>query len=264
MKKYLTYFIVSFKAFSTYKADFLVGIIFNLAFFFIYLAVWKAVFTGTSGTEINTYTLASTITYYFIVTMIFRFDVTDRIWMGQEIWNGNFTNDLVKPWNAIGINILVTLSELLIELMLFLPFAALIFIIAHDLIILPSVLYGFLFVGTLILGIFLNFMINLCLHALTFHFGDQEGNISLVNYLISFLAGSFFPLAFLPGPIKDFFMSLPFRFLFDFPANVFLGKIPVTEVYSGWIQMFGWGMLFMGLLIFIYKTGLKKYTGTGR
>lgn len=264
MKKYLTYFNVSFRAFFTYKADYLVGIIFNLVFFFIYFSLWKAIYSSNGAAIIDNFTLANTITYYFIVTLIFRFDVTDNIWLGSDIWNGQLTNDLVKPWNVIWVHVLTTISTQAIEFLLYIPFAIFIFVFAFSYILIPAPIFILLFFITLLFGIFLNFVINLSIHALTFHFGDQEGNIGLVNYLISFLAGGIFPLAFLPEKIKPFFMSLPFRYLFDFPANVFLGKIAYTDIYIGWLQMFLWGLIFLAALLIIFQTGLKKYSGTGR
>jgi ABC-2 type transport system permease protein len=264
MKKYFSYFIVSFNAFFTYKADFLIGIIFNLVFFFIYFALWKTIYTGTGQEAISNYSLASTVTYYFIVTLIFRLDVSGRIWLGNDIWSGSYTNDLVKPWNAITIQILTTLSELAIEIMLYMPFAIFIFVFAFNYLILPSPIIFMFFLITLLLGIFLNFVINLSIHSLTFHFGDQEGNANLINYLISFLAGGIFPLAFLPENIKQVFMALPFRYLFDFPANIFLGKVDTGSLYIGWLQMIIWILIFLVVFLIIYKKGLAKYTGTGR
>jgi len=264
MKKYLAYFIVSFRSFSTYKADFLVGIIFNLVYFFIYFSLWKAIYSSSGNALIGTYTLASTITYYFIITLIFRLDISGKIWLGSDVWDGYFTNDLVKPWNAIAVHTLITLSDLAIEIMLYLPFAAIIFMFAFNYILLPTFAMFIFFLITLILGIFLNFTINFCIQALTFHFGDQEGNTNLINYIISFFAGGIFPLAFLPENLRNIFMSLPFRYLFDFPANVFLGKISVSEIWIGWAQMLIWGLIFALVFKFIYSTGLKKYTGTGR
>lgn len=264
MKKYLTYFDVSFRAFFTYKADFLVGIIFNLVYFFIYFALWRAIYAGSGETTIANYTLTSTITYYFVVTFIYRLDISSRIWLGNDIWNGSFTNDLVKPWNAITVQILTTLSELAIEILLYIPFAIFIFLFAFNYMLLPGAAMILFFFITLVLGIFLNFAINLAIHALTFHFGDQEGNANLINYLISFFAGGIFPLAFLPLHLKSIFLALPFRYLFDFPANIFLGKIAPKEMYIGWLQMIIWGIIFSLVFLYIYKKGLKKYTGTGR
>lgn len=264
MKKYLTYFDVSFRAFFTYKADFLVGIVFSLVYFLIYFALWKAVFATNGQADIRTYTLNNTITYYFIITLIFRLNITDALYMGSNIWNGDFTNDLIKPWNVILVHIITTLSELGIQLLLYLPFAIFIFVFAFNYIDLPGAMTILLFIATLALGLFLSFAINLSIHALTFHLGDQEGNVGLVNYLISFLAGGVFPLTFLSPQIKAIFLALPFRYLFDFPANIFLGKVQITDVYIGWLQMFIWGLAFMGLFMIIYRTGLKKYTGVGR
>lgn len=264
MKKYLTYLNVCFRAFFTYKADYLVGIVFSLVYFFIYFSLWKAIFSSSGQVEINTYTLANTITYYFVISLIFRLDVTNYIYLGNDIWNGNLTNDLVKPWNVVSVQILTTISDLLIELLLYAPFAIFIFIFALNYIILPAGIMVLFFIITVLLGIFLSFAINFFLHALTFQLGDQEGNIKLVNFLIGFLAGSVFPLTFLPDGIRSFFMALPFRYLFDFPANVFMNKVPVSEVFLGWAQMLGWGMLFIIIFTLVYRHGLKRYTGTGR
>ncbi len=264
MKKYLSYFYVSFREFFTYKADYLVGIIFSLIYFFIYFSLWKAVFASNGQTDIGNYTLANTITYYFVISFIFRLDVTDFIYLSNEIWNGTFTNGLVKPWNAVYCYLLIALSQVAIEILLYIPFAIFIFIFAASYIILPTLTMALCFIVTILLGIFLSFAINFCLHALTFRLGDQEGNINLVSFIISFLAGSIFPLTFLPGALKTFFMALPFRYLFDFPANVFMNKVPLNEVLIGWVQILGWGILFWLIFAIIYKKGLKIYSGTGR
>lgn len=264
MQKYLTYFSVSFRAFFTYKADFLVGIVFNLVYFFIYFALWKEIYTHSNEDVIGNYTLVSTITYYFIISLIFRLDISGRIWLGNDIWNGSFTNDIVKPWSTSAVQVLTTLSELAIELLLYLPFAIFIYIFAFNYIVLPSFTIFLFFLLTLVLVLFLNFAINLSIQALTFHFGDQEGNANLINYLISFLAGGIFPLTFLPENLKTIFMALPFRYLFDFPANIFLGKVGFSEIFVGWLQMLIWGIFFTIVFLFIFRTGIKKYTGTGR
>ena len=54
-------------------------------------------------------------------------------------------------------------------------------------------------------------------------------------------------------------MALPFRYLFDFPANVFMNKVPLNEVLIGWVQILGWGILFWLIFAIIYKKGLKIY-----
>lgn len=263
MTKYWTYLGVCFKAFFTYKADFALSIGFNMIFFFIFLFVWKSVYGANSGESIANYTLSGVITYYLATSLIYRTELNSSIYLGQIIWNGDFTNDLIKPWNAYFVDIFAAISDVMVSLIIYVPFFAVMIIAAHDYIIFPSFLYSFYFVITLLLAFIMNLWINYSLHALTFYWGDQEPNIGLINYIISFLAGGFFPLAFLPADLA-WFKYLPFRFLFDVPANIFLQKLSLMQILSSWGQMLIWIVIFYLIFFLIYKNGLKKYTGTGR
>ena len=262
--KYWVYFQTSFHNTLAYKADFIIYIIANMVFFFIYFALWKNIYSVSDATEINTYSLTQTITYYFVTSFIFRLDPIGSMYLNETIWTGNFTNDLIKPWNAVLIDIVYTLNELLLNFLLYLPFCLFIFIVAFQYIGLPSVVNLIYFLITVVLGIFLAISFYEIIHAFCFHFGDQDANIGLVGYIVAFLAGGFFPLAFLPGKLKVVFEILPFKFLFDVPANIYLGKLTMLEILSSWGQMILWIVVFFTIFYVIYKTGLKKYTGTGR
>jgi ABC-2 type transport system permease protein len=263
MTKYWTYLGVSFKAFFTYKADFALSICFNMIFFFIFLFVWKSVYGANSSGTIANYTLSGVITYYLITSLIYRTDLIDSIYLGQVIWNGDFTNDLIKPWNAYLVDIIATISDVMISLIIYTPFFTIMIIAAHDYIIFPSLIYLGYFIITLLLAFIMNLWINYILHALTFYWGDQEPNIGLINYIIAFFAGGYFPLAFLPAGLA-WFKYLPFRFLFDVPANIFLQKLSLMQILSSWGQMLIWIVVFYLIFLLLYKNGLKRYTGTGR
>lgn len=262
--KYWVYFRTSFHNTLAYKADFIIYIIANMVFFFISFALWKNIYSTSGVTEINTYSLTQTITYYFITSFIFRLDPTFSMYLNETIWNGNFTNDLIKPWNAVLVDIVYTLNELFLDLLLYLPFCFFIFMIAFQYISITSFANLIYFLVTVILGIFLAISFYDIIHAFSLHFGDQDANISLISYIVAFLAGGVFPLAFLPEKLKNIFEVLPFRFLFDVPANIYLGKLSSLEIFSAWTQMILWIIGFFTIFYFIYKTGLKKYTGTGR
>jgi len=264
MLKYLIYYKVAFKDILAYKADFIIYIIANMVFFFVYFAIWKNIYTSTSTIEIHNYTLINTVTYYFVTSFIFRLDPTGAMFLNETVWMGTFTNDLIKPWSAVLIDISYTLAELSVRVLLYLPFCLFIFIVAFNYLSLPSLGNLVYFLITVILGIFLNIAFYEIFHALCFHFGDQEANISLLNYLVALPAGGLFPLAFLPETLHKITNVLPFRFLFDTPANIYLGKLTTSEIVSSWGQMILWIVLFFLIFYFIYRSGLKKYTGTGR
>lgn len=264
MRKYWIYYQVAFKDLLAYKADFIIYIIANMVFFFIYFALWKNIYAASGVSDIHSYSLINTVTYYFVTSFIYRLDPSGAMYLNETIWNGNFTNDLIKPWNAVMVDIVYTLSEISMRILLYIPFCLFIFIVAFNYLSIPSPANLIYFIVTLILGIFLNIGFYEIIHALCFHFGDQDANLSLISYIITLPAGGLFPLAFLPTGIKTIFYILPFRFLFDTPANIYLGRLTFNEIAGAWGQMLLWIVGFFGIFYIIYRTGLKKYTGTGR
>lgn len=249
---------------TAYKADFALSNVFNMVFFIIYFVLWKTIYNATGAAEISSYSLSNTITYYFIIAIIFRFELDNAMYLGEEIWNGQFSNDLIKPWNVKIVHLLATMADVGLSVLVSIPLFILLFIMAHSYINFLSFTNLFFFLVTLVLGFFLNLVVYFILHSLTFFFGDQDANIKLASYLIVFFAGGFFPLAFLPLGLKGIFQALPFKFLFDIPANIFLGKLSTMEILSSWGQMVFWILIFYLVFHFLFKHGLKKYTGVGR
>ncbi|MFA6423523.1 MAG: ABC-2 family transporter protein [Patescibacteria group bacterium] len=264
MKKYLNYVIVSFRVNFTYKTDFIISIVFEMVYFYIYFALWKTVYTSSGDTSIATYTLSAMVTYYFITAFIHQIEPSGAIYLGENIWNGNFTNDLVKPWSAKFIDTIYTTGEVAFKAVMYLPFFIFIYISAHSYIILPTLSNFILFFVTIFLAFFLMLSYQMIMHALTFHFGDQDANIGLVTYLVSFVGGGVVPLALLPNKLQSIVNILPFRFIFNEPANIFLGKVSFNIIVLDWLQILLWICVFYGVHIIVFNKGVKKYTGVGR
>ena len=139
-----------------------------------------------------------------------------------------------------------------------------IFFAARNYIVIPDAINIFYFLISVFLAFFLAIAFNLIFHALTFRFGDQDASIELFNYIALFLAGAFFPLAFLPQNAFHIFSLLPFKNTFFVPIEIFLGKIPPSQIYLSWVETIIWTVIFYVIFKLIYKNGLKHYTGTGR
>lgn len=249
---------------AAYKADFILFMAINTAFFYVSLALWLTIYRTTGQTEISSYTLSNTVTYYLLTTLIYRFDIAGTIYLGEEIWNGSFTNDLIKPFNMAFIHFLAALSDTAIGLLSFLPFLLIMSLSSIDYISLPTPTNLLMFILTISLAMIMNFFFNMILHALTFHFGDRQSLIELVSHISSFLAGGVFPLAFLSGWTEKAFLALPFKYLFSVPIEVFLGKMDLSQILSAWMGIGLWTILFYVIFRWVYNTGLKKYSGTGQ
>lgn len=264
MNKYFTYLKISFKNSVAYKADICISIIFEMIYFYIYFAIWRTIYATNGDTIIATYTISGMVTYYFITALIYQIEPSNSIFLGQNIWNGDFTNDLIKPWKANLIDIIYTTGEIGFKVLLYLPFLFFIYLTAHSYIILPTFSNLIFFVITLIFVFFMMLTFQMILHALTFFFGDQDANIGLITYLIAFVGGGIIPLALLPAKIKSVVGVLPFRFIFNEPANIFLGKVSANAILGDWMQIILWIGVFYIVYTFLFKKGLKRYSGVGR
>ena len=264
MSKYLAYLRVNLINIYAYRADFFLYMGLNTVFFYISIALWAAVYTSSGAETISSYTLSDMITYSFMTSLLFRLDLTHSLYLGEDIWGGYFANDLIKPWNIVLVHFTCTLSDLFFSVVTYLPFFVIMYLTSFKMINLPTTANLIWFLIIVAASLIMNFFFNLILHALTFHFGDQESQIHLINYITSFLAGAIFPIALLSGWVKELFMALPFKLQFAIPAEAFLGKISPAESLGYAIEAIVWCLIFYLIFHFVYKSGLKKFTGTGR
>lgn len=264
MKKYLSYFKTNFYAESAYKADFFIDIASSIVFFFVFYFIWTSVYQNGNISNIGTFSLSATITYYFITSLIYRMEPGEYMYLNNEIWNGWLTNEIIRPYSARLIYVISALAPMSVIMLLYLPVAAVMIIFASQYIVLPSLLMFALFLVSLALGFLLSMSMNLIIHTLCFFYGDQGSNITLLNYIISILGGGIFPLSFLPAKVFAIINFLPFKFLFFVPANVFLGKMGVSEILYSWLNVSVWIITFFAIYYFLFQKGLKNYTATGR
>lgn len=247
-----------------YKADFFLYMSINIIFYYTAVALWFSVYKASGITEISSYTLSNTITYMLLSGLLFRLDLSNSVYLSDNIWDGYFTNDLIKPWSVTIINFVSTLTDVLMGILTFAPFFIIMIFSTYKLLDLPSLFNLTCFLVTVFFAFLMNFYFNMMLHSLTFHFGDQQPLIEMTNYITSFLAGAVFPIVFLSGFVKTLFLALPFKYLFFVPSEIFLGKMNINEIIHSWLMILIWTFVFFVAFRLVYMSGVKKYSGTGR
>lgn len=264
MGKYISYLVTSFRANTAYKGDFALSIIFEMVYFYIFFALWLTIYSTNSNPVIASYTVSAMVTYYFITALIYQVEPSGALYLGDNIWTGYFTNDILKPWKTQLINFIYTTGEIGFRVFLYIPFLFFIYLTAHSYILLPTIPNLLFFLVTLVLIFFLMLTLQMVVQVLTFFFGDQDANAGLIVYLVAFVGGGIVPLALLPAKIKSVVEVLPFRFIFNEPANIFLGKVSPNAVFFDWLQIILWIVGLYMVFNFLFKKGLKRYTGIGR
>lgn len=264
MKKYWTYFTVAFNDWMAYRMDVFLGMTFNIIFFAVSFAIWTSVYREGGLSQIGGFSLVDTITYYFLGSIIWRFDASTETILGDMIWNGHLTNDIIRPINARIVAILDAMTGVATNVLLFIPVAVVIILFAHNYLQLPTGANLVYFAVSLLLGMVVNLTFFLIIHALTFHFGDQEASMDLLDFITKFLAGATVPLIFLPSYLHRILEYLPFKYIFNNPINIYLGKMSSIQILDSFLGAVIWSGIFYLIFYLVYKSGLKKYTGTGR
>jgi ABC-2 type transport system permease protein len=76
-----------------------------------------------------------------------------------------------------------------------------------------------------------------------------------------FLSGLIAPLDVFPENVRNIVMWTPFPYMINFPASILVG-LPV-DLTRGFLSIAGWFLIFLGINRFLWRMGLKKYSGMG-
>jgi ABC-2 type transport system permease protein len=82
---------------------------------------------------------------------------------------------------------------------------------------------------------------------------------SFLMYL--FIAGTIAPIELFPEPVKRIVLLLPYPYLVNLPASVLSG-LPI-DVPHGLLMIYGWTIVFFGLNRWLWRQGIKQYSGMG-
>ena len=79
--------------------------------------------------------------------------------------------------------------------------------------------------------------------------------------LYTFLSGMVAPLELFPDAARAMVMWTPFPYLIYFPASMLINR--PEHVLQGFLTMGLWGLLFFGLNRWLWRRGLRQYSGMG-
>lgn len=118
-------------------------------------------------------------------------------------------------------------------------------------------------VAAILLGAVICFSMSMCLGLLAFWLTETAQLNSLLWAGLMVLGGQGIPISFFPGMVRDVIYALPFRYVYSFPAEIFLGQLSSLAVAVS----FGVGVAWVGILTFLYrylwKKGVVAYSSYG-
>ena len=255
MSSYLGLFKMTFKGELQYRAKAISGVVTQVFWGLMYIYLYTA-FMG--GKIIDGFSISQMISYVWIGQAFFALRFADLPKnCAKEIENGNVCYKFVRPvdlynqWFAehFGYKLSATLIRCV-------PLTIVAFLMPKSMrLMLPTSLISFLLFGlALLLGALITSAISMITVFLTFKTLSAKGTLSICNTVCGVLGGMYVPLIFMPQSIQNVLNYLPFRFIMDLPARIYVGNIPPTDA----LKYIGIALIWLIALISIGKLLISK------
>ncbi|MDO8515328.1 MAG: ABC-2 family transporter protein [bacterium] len=255
MKKYWQIFVMAWGNLLEYRVNFLWWVLGSIITTLALMAFWTAILS--SGLGVEKYSVYSLSIYYLIIGFTNSFISYSGNEAANEIWNGNLSADIVRPYNFFIRYFLTSLPGRLVTLVLII--LVLIGINFHI-----GLVNFFLWILCLFAGLFLYFFSYLMINGLAFWFRRVHGFAALFYNVGGLLSGFLIPIDLLPPSWANLAKYLPFQYLAYVPAKVLLGQYTYWQIVQHIVLAIIWALIFAIIARIIWKKGLKNYDSIGR
>jgi ABC-2 type transport system permease protein len=187
---------------------------------------------------------------------------TDEI--AWEINRGVLSGYLLKPVNFMAYAFFRDLAEKSINLLSAIFEVWVLSRILGIAIAWPHQALSWVYFGICLIGaVVMNFLLNFIMGCWGFWTAESGGPRFLLELLLEFSAGAFFPLNVLPASIQTVLKKFPTPYLVFFPLNVFLEKVSAAEISAGFVTQVCWILLLTALTRVVWIRGLRAYAAQG-
>ena len=224
----------------------------------ILMGVWiQASTNGSFGLE------AADFARYFISVFVVRqFTIVWVIWeFEKEVVEGKLSFALLQPIDPVWRHVAMHLSERLARIPFTLMLMCLFFLLYPEALWIPNLTNLLLCALATAIAFALRFLIQYTFALFSF-WVERAAAIEQFWFLFYlFLSGYIAPLEVFPPLIREIALWTPFPYLIYFPAAIIIG-LPVN-LWRGSLVMLVWGVFFFILNRWLWRLGLKQYSGMG-
>lgn len=254
---------LGFKTALAYKFHFITAIVTAPITLIVYYFLWSSVFSYSGAQVVQGFTLNEMVAYYALSMIVgfFAWSFADESMEG-DVKHGWLTPALLRPvtyfkqmflfefgHNALSIGIEI-IPMFIISLIFFkIP--------------VPQIINGIYFVLSIAGAACINFLVSFLVGLTAFWFYSIGGLRRVKRVIVSFLAGSFIPLAFFPETLQKIFHFLPFEYIRYVPINIYLGKYSVLGGLAQLAIQAVWIIALYASARIIWQIAYKKFAGAG-
>ena len=200
--------------------------------------------------------------YFFSVFLVRQFTAIWVIWdFEKEVIEGKLSFHLLQPIDPVWHHVAKHLAEKMTRIPVVIFFIGLFFILYPQAFWQPSMVQILLFVIAVAMAFILRFLIQYTFAMFAFWIERASAIQQLWFLFYGFLSGLIAPLEVFPPGFREIVELTPFPYMMHFPAALLVG-LDVNFVRSSLI-MLGWMVLFFIANRWLWKKGLKHYSGMG-
>ena len=200
--------------------------------------------------------------YFFSVFLVRQFTAIWVIWeFEREVIEGKLSFRLLQPIDPVWHHVARHLAEKMTRIPLIFLFTGLFFLLYPDAIWIPSIGQFLLFLIAIAAAFILRFTIQYTFAMFAF-WTERASAIQQFWFLFYiFLSGAIAPLEVFPEGFRQIVEFTPFPYLMHFPAALLTGL--EVDFIRGILTIFAWTVVVYFINRWLWKKGLKKYSGMG-
>ncbi len=227
------------------------------------IIIWQSIYK--TGQQISTYNLYEIVTYSFLSFLLDRISVSTHWRVAHDIGEGTINNYLLLPFHYLKYRITKSWGErVFADFILSLPVFLLLIVIYRNLLIGPASTHHLLLLLLIIpLTLFLNCFYTTIIGLSGFWTTEISGLFYLIGSISKFVGGALLPLSAFPESWQKILNALPFRYLYAFPIDVYLGKLNLFQIGVGLIVQALWVISFYVILKIIWHFGIRRHEAFG-
>ena len=255
--------LMRYSATAQYRLDMVLWTAVELVSPLVSLAIWYAVAVSGDNPILSP---ADTITYYLLVGIVFT---VANSWIGyrlaENIRQGDLAKLLIRPINVFWDYVAEMIAEKSYRLLLPVTLGLVSYIIWQvnfsngwqGLTNLP------IFFLSLFLAVMVSSAFDLAMGLLAFWMEDvmEIRHYSDLLYIIG--SGMMIPLVMLPAWAQSALSWLPFRYIVSVPVEIFMGNYGPSSPLPLLLLQIVWIAILVGVIILLWKRGLKRYAVPG-
>ncbi|MCA9392240.1 ABC-2 family transporter protein [candidate division WWE3 bacterium] len=245
-----------------YKAEVIYWLVLSLIPLFITTFLWLTVYQDSG--VVADYTLPALVTYYIVAFIIQRLSELPTFWLSRLITSGYLSAHLLRPVSFFQYGIVSVITRRLINFTISLPVVIFVLWLLRSYFQLPSGMgVCVAFVLAVFIAVTMYAIFGFLLGSIAFWTSEVGSIFYTYNLILTFLGGGSLPLSFFPDWLVSIINLLPFRYLYAFPIEVYLGRLSTVQIITGLLQGVFWLFALLMFFGFVWRRGVRAYEAYG-